>query len=316
MTLPVTASESSQPFVSVVVAARDDETEIEPCLASLERLAYPRDCHEIIVVDNGSSDGTLEILRRQHTVRIVSEPREGIAYARNAGIAAARGDIVAFTDPDCRVSTQWLEVLAREFADQRVVVVAGAIVPYPPSTDVERYAARRLSHSQLRPLGHHERPFGMTPNLSFRREALEQVGMFDTCFPGGGWEDADICWRLARMTGVSPRYAPRAIVFHHYRSTRRDFLRQHYRYGYGLGLILKKYEGELPRSWRLRAGSYSDVAVSLRNAARTSIDRATGGNGNLDQAESQLDLLRVLGQRAGFLHASLVARARLRRGSR
>src|SRR5207249_11420507 len=125
----------------------------------------------------------------------------------------------------------------------------GAILPYPPQTDAERYAARRLSHSQLRPLSHPGRPFAMAPNLALRRQVFCVIGGYDETFPGGGWEGADLCWRLARKTKLSPQAARRAVVFHRYRTTAWSFLIQHYRYGYGLGLLLRKYRAGVPPAW-------------------------------------------------------------------
>lgn len=242
---------SEDPFVSVVVAARDAETELPECLASLVRVDYPPERHEVLVVDNASRDATAAVVKK-YPVTLVSEPRIGVSWARNAGIAKARGEIVALTDPDCLVSTTWLRELVRPFADSAIGAVAGAIVPYPPRTAVERYAARRRSHSELRPLADPARPFGMTPNLAVRRELLGQIGGFDVRFRGGGWEDADLCWRLT-ATGANLGHAPRAVVFHRYRSSARAFLVQHYRYGYGLGMLARKYGDDFPWSGRPRA---------------------------------------------------------------
>src|SRR5207244_11867321 len=102
----------------------------------------------------------------RYGARYVTETEKGVGFARNVGIKASRGEIVAFTDADCTVSTRWLRELAAAFADETVGAVAGAILPYPPQTDAERYAARRLSHSQLRPLSDPDRPFAMMPNLA------------------------------------------------------------------------------------------------------------------------------------------------------
>jgi GT2 family glycosyltransferase len=284
-------SPAELPYVSVVVPAWDGGDELSTCLDTLARLDYPADRHEIIVVDSGGDDRIGRIADR-YPVRYVREPQPGVAHARNAGIEASRGEIVAFTDTDCAVSTGWLRELVRKFADPAAGAVAGAIVPFPPETDVERYAARRLSHSQLRPLNHPVRPYAMTPNLAFRRDVLARIGMFDTAFPGGGWEDADLCWRFARETGLELRYAPRAAVFHHYRATQWDFFVQHYRYGYGLALLYRKYRGELRWGRRERAEAYAELG-------------ATAGKWALRRGVSRFDLLRLLGQRVGFARAAL-----------
>lgn len=282
---------SELPFVSVVVPAWDGGSELATCLEALARLEYPKDRREIIVVDSGSDERT-RLVAERYPARYLRERRPGVAFARNAGIEASRGEIVAFTDTDCAVSTRWLRELVPLFADPSAGAVAGAIVPYPPRTDVERYAARRLSHSQLRPMSHPVRPYALTPNLAFRRDVLTRIGMFDTAFPGGGWEDADLCWRLAQETGLELRYAPRAAVFHRYRATHWDFLVQHYRYGYGLAVLYRKYRPELRWGARERARAYAELA-------------ATAWSWALRRGASRFDVLRLAGQRAGFARAAL-----------
>jgi GT2 family glycosyltransferase len=301
-------SDERLPRVSVVVPARGSVAEIRACLASLRRLDYPRSRHEIIVVD-GSANGTAAILG-DHRVRNITERRRGVAYARNAGIEASRSEVVAFTDTDCAVSTDWLREIVEPFGDPAVGCVGGAIVPYPPETSAQRYAARRMSHSQLRPMSHPARPFAMTPNAAFRREALVRVGGFDTRFPGGGWEDADLCWRLTREIGFRVCYAPRAVVFHRYRATGREFLDQHYRYGYGLGLLYRKYGDEFDRGWRQRVQGYTELAAGAWGCVRAATLGAVALEHRDEVARRWFDFLRALGQRSGVLSASLASRGR------
>jgi cellulose synthase/poly-beta-1,6-N-acetylglucosamine synthase-like glycosyltransferase len=285
------------PSIAVVVAALDDEEPLHDCLASLTALDYDPDKLEVVVVDNGSRDGTLEMARR-FPFRVIEEPRRGVGFARNAGIDASAGEIVAFTDPDCLVTTRWLREIAAAFGDPSVGAVAGAILPYPPRTIAERHAARRMSHSQLRPLAH---GFGMTPNLALRRAALEHVGLFDVAMPGGGFEDADLCWRLQRDTGLQLRYADRAVVLHRYRSTPREFLVQHHRYGLGLALLRQRFPARLPWGVRERGRSYGALAAAGGRLA-ASVGRRRGRD---EIGLAAYDLLRHLGQRSGFLRGSL-----------
>lgn len=278
------------PFVSIVVTAFNDHGLIRDCLASLQALSYPLDRREVLLVDRGSTDATVSAASR-FPVACLSSRGSGIASARNLGIAAGHGELVAFTDPDCVVAASWLEELVRGFEGSAVGAVAGAIIPYPPSTLAERYAARRMSHSQLRPLEYSARPFALAPNLAFRRDALERTGGFDGRFPGGGFEDADLCWRFRDATGLDLRYAPRAVVLHRYRSSVPQFLVQHYRYGYGLALLRHKYRHE-PPFVRDRPVARRTVPARLRRDHQ-------------GLAFTFLDLVRSVGQRAGILHAKL-----------
>ena len=297
-------SESSLPFVSVVVSASRAENQIRQCVPSLLRMDYPTDRREILIVDDRPTARTLEILRRW-PVQYLQEHRRGVGYTRNRGIRVSRGEIIAMTDPDCVVTTGWLRELVAGFAEGTVGAVAGAIVPYPPQTKTQRYAARRCSHSQLRPLNHPLRRFALTPNLAFRREVFDRIGLFDTRFPGGGWEDADLCWRFLRETDLELRYAPRAVVFHRYRATVRDFLVQHYRYGRGLALLYGKYRGELRWGWPERARAYRDLGASAWTLAKAGTRAGVGRPGDADLVFLFLDFVRQLGQRGGFASRAL-----------
>lgn len=295
MTTPVS------PFVSVIVPALDAQTLIKECLISLLRMDYPRERREILVVDNGSKDGTTEIIK-QFPVRYLWEGRRGASYARNRGIEASKGDILAFTDPDCLASRRWLLELARLFEGEGVGGVAGEIVPYPGKTPAEQYAARRRSHSQKRPMNHPFHPFAMTPSVAYRREVFQQIGLFDTRFRGGGWEDADLCWRFFRGTNFKLAYAPNAVVFHRYRTTVKEFFTQHVRYGDGLARIYAKYRGELSPDWEKSLRPYWDLSGLARTLAKAVLSGAEAR----DLSTAWLDFLRQVGQRIGFLGGTIL----------
>lgn len=306
-------SDTHVPFVSVVLPAEHAEGDLSGCLASLSRLEYPSERYEIVLVVDRPADAVEDALARER-IRVVVETRAGVCYARNAGVEASRGELVAFTDADCCVSTIWLRELVRGFEDPGVGAVAGAILPFPPTTDAERYAARRASHSQLRPLSAPEHPFALTPNLAFRREPLVRVGMFDSAFPGGGWEDADLCWRFVRQTGLTLSYSARAVVFHRYRTTPRAFLAQQHWYGYGLGLIYAKHHRELAWRWPTDADAQIEVArAAWRWGALVLAGmRGPGPRHAEERTQAKFDCLRLLGQRTGFLRAranTIVARS-------
>lgn len=291
------------PFVSVVLPAEHAEGDLSGCLASLSRLDYPSDRHEVVLVVDRPAVAAKHAASER--IRVVIEARAGVCYARNAGVEASLGELVAFTDADCSVSTIWLRELVRPFEDPGVGAVAGAILPFPPTTDAERYAARRASHSQLRPLSTPEHPFALTPNLAFRREPFLRVGMFDPSFPGGGWEDADLCWRLERETKLELRYSPRAVVFHRYRSTPRAFLAQQHWYGYGLGLVYAKHRRELDWRWPTDADAQIEVARAAGRWGALVLADVLGSGPRRPEERSQakFDCLRLLGQRTGFLRA-------------
>ncbi|MER3480288.1 MAG: glycosyl transferase family 2 [Meiothermus sp.] len=114
--------------VSVVVPARNEEEFIGPCLESI--LAQKTKPHEIIVVNNGSKDRTAEIARSYPGVKVIDQPVPGLHIARQTGLLAATGEVVANTDADCIVQPAWIATIARAFRDPEVVEVYGTLEFY------------------------------------------------------------------------------------------------------------------------------------------------------------------------------------------
>jgi glycosyltransferase involved in cell wall biosynthesis len=286
-------------LVSVVVPVRNGAATLGNCLHSLLSMDFPTERREIIVVDNGSTDGTADIIDR-FPVRCVQEPRRGLSYARNAGIEASRGWAIAFTDSDCYVDRRWLSELVAGFADG-IAATGGEVLAYPPKTPAERYAAQR------KPRWHdwtlrRSRPWFLFGNAAVARDAFERVGRFDTSFVGGS-EDIDFCWRF-HSQGLASVYRPSAVVFHHHRVSARSLFRQHLGYGRGQRTLLRKYPDTL--SWGLRdeLRAWKDLGGTARRAITAWSRAARRGPEGDDRLDPVLDLVRKAGQRFGFVGAS------------
>ena len=292
-----------RPFVSVVIPVLNGERTIGDCLVSVLRGDYPQDRREILVVDNGSTDRTAEIIRG-FPVRYLRDTQRGAAHARNRGIEASNGEIIAFTDADCVASSGWLRELANGFDAEEVGGVAGEILPYPPRTSAERYAARIRHLSPERYLRRPIFPFAVTANLAFRREVFDVVGLLDPRSPRGG-ESTDFCTRFFRGTGLELRLAPRAVVLHRHRATARELLQQQWSYGRGHAFLYIKYRDEIPWGWRQTVSVY----VDLLRTASTLGGHAAGyviGRGRREDLEfAGFELLRKAALRAGFIRQAV-----------
>lgn len=290
---------AARPIASVVVPVRNGERHIRECVLSLTRTSYPAGLREIIVVDNGSSDRTAEIVRSL-PVRYVYEARRGPSCARNRGILASSGSIVAFTDADCIVTTGWLSELVRAFDDERVWGAAGEIYSYPPRTPAQRYMALRKRQWQKPALESRWWPFAVTANVAFRRETFDRIGFFDPLLVRA--QDKDFGRRFLQA-GLRLEYCPKAVVFHQHRETAWGFFRQHAGWSYGAGLLHTKWR--LPWSWRDELGKYAELARAAAVLVKTGLRHARYGGDRSELDHLRFEVLRRVAHRAGTLQWAL-----------
>ncbi len=227
------------PLVSVVVPVRNGERVIVPCLDALAAQDYPPERRELVIVDNGSTDGTAALIR-SHPVTYLSEPRRGVSNARNRGIEAARGGLVALLDADCIPVPHWLTELLAPFEDPEVGCVAGELTHAPATTAAQRQAERILGNWQ-RYATSSDPPYVVTANCAFRRSVFEQVGLFDHRMTRA--QDVELSLRFNRLSSLRVAYAPRAVAHHTHRSTQLGFFSQQLGWAYGAGLVEAKNRG-------------------------------------------------------------------------
>ena len=229
------------PKISIIVPVYNGEKCIGECIESLLALDYPKQCMEIIVVDNNSTDKSVEIIKKFSEVKLISEKKQGACCARNIGYRNASNDLIAFTDSDCIVDKNWLKELVRHFENDRVAGCGGHLEPMPPQTVIEEYIIFRDILSQENAFKNEplSPPFLITSNAMYRKNILNEVGGFDENFYIAG-EDADLSWRIVEK-GYKLECESKAIVYHKHRSTLMSFLRQVKSYGCGTSYLFWKY---------------------------------------------------------------------------
>lgn len=227
------------PSVSLVIPTYNSGSDLADVLASVA--AQTTAPIEVLVVDGGSRDDTLDILRR-HPVHIVAPGGYlGLAQARNLGWRKARGEIILYLDSDALAAPDLVQVIVREYVDERVAGVGGQGIETSREGVSDRW--RRLHGSQT--FGSERlRPAPMLFGLcsSYRRRALEAIGGFDETFLTNG-EDLDIGLRL-RRAGWDLVYTPHARVRHLRTDTLRSLLQMQYRYFYWGALVQAKNQLE------------------------------------------------------------------------
>lgn len=257
---------SSYPCVSVVVACFNGAKTLKACLQSLLCLNYPE--YEVILVDDGSTDATPQIAAQYEAIRYLPQRHHGLSVARNTGIAAAAGDIVAFLDADCRADKDWLYYLVGDLLPTPFAGIGGP--NFLPPEDSPAAAAVMVSPGGPAPVMLTNRVAEHIPgcNMAFHKWALEEIGRFDPVFRRAG-DDVDVCWRLQEC-GHSLGFSPSGFVWHYRRSTVPAYIRQQQGYGEAEALLERKHPeyfnswgGSL---WRGRIYSASRPAVVPRRS--------------------------------------------------
>ncbi|MDP2939166.1 MAG: PqqD family peptide modification chaperone [Candidatus Omnitrophota bacterium] len=228
--------------VSIVIPVYNAEKTLTLCLDSLMNLDYPKQDLEIIVVDNGSTDNTKELIV-SYPVNYVYEPKvKQYSAALNRGIQISQGEFIAFTHGDCVVERFWISNLLSGFKDEQIAGCGGKILPYRLDTPAQRYIASRTLDSQLQNICSKERilPYILNANAIYRRSVLEQIGFFDEYFSED--MELDLCWRIF-LAGYIFNYTKAAVVYHRYRESISLLWKQLFNIAVNDPRFFKKYDG-------------------------------------------------------------------------
>jgi GT2 family glycosyltransferase len=199
-------------MISVIIPHLNQPDGLEACLIGLDAQTLDRDLFEVIVVDNGSLAHPVEVVARHSGVRLLQEGRPGPGPARNTGVTAARGEILAFIDADCRADPNWLHSIQTALASSAPGTVLGGDVRIWRSggdglNAIEAYESVFAYRFKLYIERH---GYAGTGNLAMFRRDFEATGPFD-----GILVAEDVEWgRRARAAGLRFRYIPKMVVFH------------------------------------------------------------------------------------------------------
>jgi GT2 family glycosyltransferase len=222
--------------VSVVVCTCNGALTLAETCHAIARLDYPD--FEAIVVDDGSTDASAEIARG-FGFGVISTENRGLSSARNTGLEAATGEIVAYIDDDAIPARDWLNHLVHVLERPGVAAAGGPNLPVAGDGAVADAVAVAPGNAEPVRISAHEAEHVPGCNCAFDAHALRAIGGFDERFRSAG-DDVDICWRL-RETGSTIGYDAAAVVFHHRRSTVRRYLRQQRGYGMSEALLSRKW---------------------------------------------------------------------------
>jgi len=224
--------------ISVVVPVYSGEETLGRCLDALLDQDYEGE-YEIIVVDDGSTDRTRELVAK-YPVKLLEQKHHGPAAARNFGARGAEGEIVVFTDADCVPEKSWLREMLRPLRDENIAGVQGAY-----KTDQGELTARFVQYEieeRYERMGRAEYiDFVGSYSAAYRKDIFLEEGGFDESFPMASGEDPDLSFRLASK-GYKMVFNPRAVVMHRHLTTLQGYLKsKFYRAYWRVPLYRKNY---------------------------------------------------------------------------
>ena len=233
-------------MLSVVIPALNSSSTITYTLSSIFSNDFPRKLLEVIVVDNGSTDGTIEVAKK-FPVEIYKCPIRGIGPPRNFGREKAKGDILCYTDSDCIVDRSWLRTIHDFFeANTDIDGIGGPTLPYPYAQNkIQELTGEIFVDEQIYPTTQKNVKYGSSgpllfgSNSAYRKEALKAVGGF----PEPGGSSLELSWKLTAITRKLI-FIPEIKVFHIFPSDLRTILKQYYRWGSQLASMQRRYRGK------------------------------------------------------------------------
>ena len=223
------------PFVSVIVPIKDDEKSVDALMNALLHQSYPKDKTQIILVDNGSQDHSYDRIK-SYPVELAREERPGSYAARNKGLSLAAGEVIAFTDADCRPAADWIKRGVDALVSQKAALAGGRVsftLPEKPTVSEMIDSAIYMQNE----LNVKTRRSAVTANLFARKEVFDRIGGFEAARSGG-----DFLWtQKATGLGYPIIYAPDAVVHHPARSFA-ELMKKSYRVGSGfVNLLPRRY---------------------------------------------------------------------------
>ena len=225
------------PKVSVVVCSYNGAATLRGCLEALQKVDYPD--FEVILVDDGSKDSTQSIVAEFPLVKNILQPNRGLSVARNVGMQAATGEIIAYTDSDCMPDSDWLYFLVSTLLHSSYAAVGGPNLNPPAQGPIPAAVAACPGAPTHVLLSDTEAEHIPGCNMAYWKSVLEEIGGFDPEFRTAG-DDVDLCWRLMQA-GHRVGFSPSALVWHHRRFTMQAYFRQQKGYGEAEAMLRFKH---------------------------------------------------------------------------
>jgi len=227
--------------ISIVVPTFNSAKVLGACLESLTNQTVGRERYEVIVVDDGSTDETRDVVSK-YPIRYIYQQNSGPAVARNNGVRQAEGEIILFTDADCEPQSNWIEELIKPLKDPQVVGVKG-IYKTRQEELIARLVQIEYEHKYERMRKFKYIDFIDTYSAAYRKDIFMKYGGFDERYIKASVEDQEFSFRLSR-DGNKMVFNPEAVVYHRHSARLTDYLRKKYKIAYWKAFLLKRHPGK------------------------------------------------------------------------
>ncbi|MFH1982574.1 MAG: glycosyltransferase [Pseudomonadota bacterium] len=297
--------------ISIIIPVFNDVNRLPLLISDLHRQRRPPD--QIIVVDDGSTDGSHRAACGDNVLILRQSPNRGPAAARNAGAAAATGDILAFTDSDCRIDKDWTGAIDRHLSETRVEALMGRVLIAPSTVLGDAISALgfpaggSVGFENIWPVSANGLTVSLsTCNCAVRAAVFQRLGGFDRRFPFAGGEDSLLAYRLLQAGGRI-RYCPDMVATHAAREDFAGFLRWQYKRGMS-SYVFSRLVEDRRRFVTLRRWSTGNVLRAARQYHRLGWVVSLLAISIIAQAAGYLTASRSRSIHARIDHQSAVAR--------
>ena len=265
--------------ISVIIPTFNSAKVLKACLESLTNQTVSGEAYEIIVVDDGSTDETKDVVSK-YPVKYVYQQNHGPAVARNNGVSHAQAETILFTDADCEPQPNWIEEMIKPMEDSEVIGVKGAYKTRQKEI-IARLVQVEYEHKYERMKKFKYIDFVDTYAAGYRKDVFLKYEGFDERYPKASVEDQELSFRLSRG-GYKMVFNPEALVYHKHSARLMDYLRKKYKIAFWKAFLLRRHPEKVktdthtPQSLKLQMPLALGICLGLAGPLYSSFYYASG----------------------------------------
>jgi len=224
--------------ISVIVPTYNSEKTIRETIEAVLNQNYPKKKYELIIVDDGSLDKTVGVVKKFRSVGFFKQKHKGAAAARNLGVKKSKGDIILFTDADCVPGKNWIKNMVKPFVDKNVIAVSGTYRTMNNDSLIARFVGLEIDERHRKLQKRKSIDFVGTFSGAYRREIFRKVRGFDESFTTADGEDMEISFRAEKFGKMV--FTDKAFVYHRHPASLSKFLKQKFSRGVWRFFVYRK----------------------------------------------------------------------------